>query len=151
MSVFVDTGVFYADHDEAATRHETADTAMDSVYQSELGQPYTSDYVYDETTTLTLQRTGSTDAAKTVGRRIRGAGEFHAAFSMERVTAPLFQRAVDLFERYDDQHLSFTDATTVALVQRHDIDAVLSFDDDFDGIVDRIDPADLAGDGEHNP
>jgi len=27
------------------------------------------------------------------------------------------------------------------LVERHDLDAMLSFDDDFDGVVDRIDPA----------
>jgi predicted nucleic acid-binding protein len=47
--------------------------------------------------------------------------------------------------------LSFTDATTVALVERHGIDAVLSFDDDFDGIVERVDPADLPEDSEHNP
>jgi predicted nucleic acid-binding protein len=144
MSVFVDTGVFYADHDVAATRHETADAAIDSVYRGELGQPYTSDYVYDETVTLTLQRTGRPDAARTVGRRIRGVDEFHAAFSLVQVTAPIFERAVELFERYDDQHLSFTDATTVALVERHDFDAVLSFDDDFDGIVERVDPADVA-------
>jgi predicted nucleic acid-binding protein len=30
---------------------------------------------------------------------------------------------------------------TVALVEHHSIDAVLSFDDDFDGLVDRLAPA----------
>nr|WP_281244049.1 PIN domain-containing protein [Halobiforma haloterrestris] len=59
---------------------------------------------------------------------------------MVRVSAVIFDDAVDLFERYDDQALSFTDATTVALCRRHGIDAVMSFDDDFDGIVERIDP-----------
>jgi len=29
---------------------------------------------------------------------------------------------------------------TVTMVQYHDIDAVLSFDDDFDGVIDRLDP-----------
>lgn len=48
---------------------------------------------------------------------------------------------MEIFERYDDQDLSFTDATIVALVRRHDIDCILSFDDDFDGLVDRVDPS----------
>jgi len=49
-----------------------------------------------------------------------------------------------VFERDDDQELSFTDATTVALAERHGIDRVLSFDDDFNGIAPRLDPATLA-------
>jgi hypothetical protein len=32
---------------------------------------------------------------------------------------------------------------TVAMVEHHDIDAVVSFDDDFDGVVDRLAPASL--------
>jgi predicted nucleic acid-binding protein len=31
--------------------------------------------------------------------------------------------------------------TTIVLAVHHDIDAVLSFDDDFDGLVDRLDPS----------
>lgn len=38
-----------------------------------------------------------------------------------------------------------TDATSIALCRRHDVDAILSFDDDFDGLVDRLDPADVSG------
>jgi len=144
MSVFVDTGVFYADHDRGAPRHDVADAAMDALYRGEVGQPFTSDYVYDETVTLTLKRSGRFEAARAVGDRIQGAGEFVDAVSLVHVTPALFDTAVDAFERYDDQQLSFTDATTVALVEDRDIDAVLSFDDDFDGIVERIDPEDLA-------
>ena len=36
-----------------------------------------------------------------------------------------------------------TDATNVALCARHDVDAILSFDADFDGVVSGIDPTDL--------
>jgi len=59
------------------------------------------------------------------------------------VSAAAFAEAVDVFERFDDQQLSFTDATIVALSERLDIDRVLSFDDDFDGLLERIDPASL--------
>lgn len=55
----------------------------------------------------------------------------------------MLDETLETFERYDDQSLSFTDASTVALVETRDIDAVLSFDDDFDGLVERVDPASL--------
>jgi len=143
MTVIVDTGVLYADHDRDASRHDVASDALDTVYDGELGLPFVSDYVYDEAITLTLRRAGSFSAAKRLGDRLRGVDPYPAAYEMLHVSAAVFADAVDVFERYDDQRLSFTDATTVALCRRHDVDSVLSFDDDFDGIVDRVDPAAL--------
>ena len=84
-----------------------------------------------------------------VGRRLRGAGEFPELFNLRCLDNSVFETAIDIFERDDDQQLSFTDATTVAFAETNDIDTVLSFDDDFDGLVDRTDPAAVAG--EHNP
>ena len=66
---------------------------------------------------------------------------YPSVYELLRVSNTGFADSVDIFERYDDQELSFTDATTVALCDRYDIESVLSFDDDFDGLVDRIDPS----------
>jgi predicted nucleic acid-binding protein len=76
MTVFVDSGVFYAQTDRAANRHETAKAALTGIFAGTYGQPFTSDYVYDEAVTLTLARTAEYEKAKRVGRRIRGAGDF---------------------------------------------------------------------------
>jgi len=149
MTVLVDTGVLYADHDTDSTRHSIASDALLAVYDGTLGQPYVSDYIYDEAVTLTLKRTGSADGAKQLGARIRGSESFPDVYEMLYVSPRLFADAIDTFERYDDQQLSFTDAASVAQIQDHDIDSILSFDDDFDGLVDRTDPADVAR--EHNP
>ena len=143
MTVLVDTGVLYADHDTDASRHEEASDALDVVYDGGFGAAYVSDYVYDEVVTLTLKRTGSFSAAKRIGRRLRGTDPYPLVYEMLHVSSGGFADSVEVFERYDDQELSFTDATTVALCDRHDIEAVLSFDDDFDGLVDRIDPSTL--------
>lgn len=143
MSVFVDTGVFYAHHDEDASRHDPATASMSRLATGAYGQVLTSDYVYDETVTLTLARFGDSSAALAAGDRILGRGDFPSAVDLRFVGRETFDAAVELFERYDDQRLSFTDATTVALVERHDVDHVLSFDDDFDGLVDRLDPAEF--------
>ena len=143
MSVFVDTGVLYADHDTSASRHEHASSALEAVYNADFGQPYVSDYIYDEAVTLTLVRGQSFPAAKELGKRLRGSGSHPSAYEILRVSPSAFDDAVEIFERYHDQELSFTDATNVALCARHGIDAILSFDDDLDGVVSRIDPTDL--------
>jgi predicted nucleic acid-binding protein len=44
MTVLVDTGVVYADHDTDATRHDAARTALEAVYDGEFGHPYISKF-----------------------------------------------------------------------------------------------------------
>ncbi|QLD88111.1 type II toxin-antitoxin system VapC family toxin [Natronomonas salina] len=110
---------------------------------SESGRLYTSDYVHDEAVTLVRNRMGTFEDAETVSNRIIGV-ESVAPIKLLFVDERYLDRSHDVFERYSDHDLSFTDATTIALVQAHDIDAVLSFDDDFDGIVDRLHPEALA-------
>jgi hypothetical protein len=143
MSVFVDTGVLYAHHDTDASRHETAVPALVRVLKdTQYGRVLTSEYVYDELVTLTYRRTGSVQAGIDVGRRIRGEG-YPEAIDLLYSSPTLFDAAVDMYEAFADHELSFTDAMTVAMVEHHDIDAVVSFDDDFDGVVDRLAPASL--------
>lgn len=141
MTILVDTGVLYGDHDIDATRHDAASDALDAVYDGRFGLPYVSDYIYDEAVTLTLTRSGSFPAAKRLGKRLRGVDPYPRTYERLRVSRAVFADAVEIFESYDDQVLSFTDATSVALARRHDIDRILSFDDDFDGLVQRIDPS----------
>jgi predicted nucleic acid-binding protein len=137
MSLLVDTGVFYAHHDEDSGRHDDARAALTKVLEGRFGQPYVTDYIYDETVTLTRYRMDSVEEAKTVSDRILETG----LFSMAWVREDVFKDALVVFEEYSDQSLSFTDATTVAVAESRGIDYVLSFDDDFDGVVERVDPS----------
>jgi len=137
MSVIVDTGVLYAGHDEDAHRHERACAAIGTVLDGTHGQPFVSDHIYDETITLTRARTGRYADAKQVSEHLRGQS---SPFDLIVVDESMFERAIETFDRYQDHSLSFTDATTIALVEERGIDHVLAFDDDFDGIVDRLAP-----------
>jgi len=144
MSVFVDTGVFYAHHDTDASRHSVGTDALNAVLKSpEYGYVLTSDYVYDEVVTLTQRRTGDMAAGIEVGRRIRGEG-YPDAIDILHSSRQQFADAVTVHQEYAEHGLSFTDAMTVTLVDHHDIDTVLSFDDDFDGVVDRLEPVTVA-------
>lgn len=142
MSVLIDTGVLYADHDTDAARHDTASAALEAVYDGVFGQPYVSEYIYDEAVTLTHSRAGAVEPAIRIGKRLRGVDPYPSVYELLRVSPAVFDDAVDTFERFADQRLSFTDATTVALCERHELDGVLTFDSDFDGLVSRYDPDD---------
>jgi predicted nucleic acid-binding protein len=76
-----------------------------------------------------------------LGRRIRGVDPYPTSIDVLHPSRVHFDDATDRFEAYADQGLSFTDVLTTVLVEHHSIDSVVSFDDDFDGIVDRLDPA----------
>ncbi|WP_135663902.1 type II toxin-antitoxin system VapC family toxin [Halorhabdus rudnickae] len=141
MSVIVDTGVLYAHHDVDAHRHEIARAAMKRIVAGEYGQPFISDHIYDETVTLTRTRTGRYADTKQVSNHLIGQP---SPFELLVVDKSQFQRAIETFDRYDDHALSFTDATTISLLEQRDIDHVLAFDDDFDGIVSRLSPGEIA-------
>lgn len=145
MSVFLDTGLYFALQNQSARGHEAARRAFEAVLDGRYGTAFTSDFIYDEAVTLVRKRTGRHDEARTVGDRILGRDEYPSTVEFLFLTEDTFEHAVEVFDRYDDQPLSFTDATTIALVERHDIDRVLAFDDDFDGVVDRLDPETIAG------
>ena len=138
MSIFVDTGVFYAHHDADAERHETAVDLVDAILDGEYGQPYTSDYVLDEAVTLTRARTDSVADADTIAKRIRGSDPYPQIVELIYTTAASVSAGLDTFRQYDDHDLSFTDAMSVAICKQRDINTIGSFDSDFDGIVDRV-------------
>lgn len=143
MSVLVDTTVLYERENTRADKHGVARHAIDRVIGGTFGRPVITDYILDEALTLALARSGRHDLACRLADRLLGEGGFPNAFKLEPVDEDVFEQAISVFRNFPDQNLSFTDATSVALVERHGIDAVLSFDDDFDGIVERVDPADV--------
>lgn len=140
MSVFVDTGVLVAAQNKRDTNHKAARASLDVVLSRKLGRAFTSDYVFDEAVTLARIRTGSLGEAKLIASRILGREPFPRVFDLLMVTGPVFREALRVLETYEDKTLSFTDATSVALIRTRGIDRILSFDSDFDGLVDRLDP-----------
>ncbi|HUR68006.1 MAG TPA: type II toxin-antitoxin system VapC family toxin [Candidatus Thermoplasmatota archaeon] len=140
MSVFVDTGIFVAAQNKRDANHKSARAAIDRLLTGELGRAFTSDYVFDETVTLARVRTGSLAEASLVASRILGRKPFPHVFDMAMVNAVIFRDALRILESYKDKPLSFTDATSIAIVRRRGIGTILSFDADFDGLVERLDP-----------
>lgn len=146
MSVLVDSGLFIAIQNERDAGHAAAKRAMATVLSDRLGRAYTSDHVFDEAVTFTRMRTRSQPEAMKVADRILGVAPYPKVFEILMATGPVFRDAVRILREYGDKTLSFTDATSIALVRRRRIHRILSFDRDFDGIVERMDPRDATAD-----
>ena len=121
-AVFVDTSAWYALVDSAEADHAAVAAALGAHH----GRLVTSDYVFDETLTLTRYRLGW-DIACRLGRELRS-GE---AARMVAVTATDAEHAWEIFASRSDRRLSFTDCSSFALMKRLRLDTAVTLDGDF--------------------
>lgn len=136
MTVFIDSGIFVAFHNTKDSNNRRALEHIREIVAGRLGPAYTSDYIFDEAVTVTLVRTRRPKIALNVGRMILS--ELTKPFlTILTVNAEAFKEAWKLFPRYAGRGLSFTDCTSIALMRMRNIESILSFDADFDGIVPR--------------
>ena len=90
----------------------------------------TTDYILDEVITLLFRRERTDEALLFM------TGIFHSAqtghLAIERITSQRFSAAWDLRKKFQDKpRLSFTDLTSIALIQERKIESILTDDDHF--------------------
>ena len=134
MAVFVDTGIFVALRNADDELHGRSAELMRCALKSEFGRVYTSDYVIDEAVTTALVRTRKHTFAVDLGNYILESPRIIKL----RVDENSFKEAWEKFKLFKDKPLSFTDCTSLALVEKFGIKQLLSFDTGFDGLVSRI-------------
>jgi hypothetical protein len=90
---------------------------------------HTSDYVIDETVTFLRYHTSHATACTALDnfRDMATAG----LLLRHSIDTTLCRRAEGIFRQYDDQTFSFTDCTSFALCQSHNIRHVATVDSDF--------------------
>lgn len=141
-SVFLDTGFFVALANESDRDHEQMEALAQRVRKGEFGQPYTSDYIFDESVTTTLVRTGRIDKAVSVGRIVLGHPEEKVLplARLVHVDESAFKKAWQNFSslKFKDKKLSFTDHTILVQMKDLEIGTIASLDDGFDGFVSRV-------------
>ena len=123
--LFVDTSGWYAAFNRAERAHEAVRQALAQARAS-LRPIVTSDYVVDETLTLVRMRIGHRIAVE-VGDAVwrRGGAE------VIDVEPSVKESAWQIFRRYREHALSFTDCTSAALMRERGIDEVLTLDRHF--------------------
>lgn len=140
--VFLDTGFFVALANASDRDHEEMVSLSDRVRSGEFGQPYTSDFVFDEAVTTALVRTGRMSKAIEIGRLILGyeKEKISPLAKLLRVDEGAFSKAWENFTspKFKEKQLSFTDHTIVAQMKELGIETLASMDSGFDGLVSRI-------------
>jgi len=134
MAIFVDTSVFVAVRNAKDRNHERAKELMRRALMAEFGIIHTSDYVIDETVTTALARTRNHQMAVNTGRYILDSERIEKL----PVTRDDFEAAWRRFQATKDKFLSFTDCTSLAIMESRKIERILSFDSNFDGLTQRI-------------
>ena len=130
--VFIDTwGWIALGHWKDARHHEVK--ALYKELRSQGARLYTSDYVLDELITLLFRRAAFEEADRFVE------GLFHASeqrlLTIERITSDRFAYTWAFRKKLQDKpRISFTDLTSMAVMEELGIERVLTDDDHFDQV-----------------
>jgi predicted nucleic acid-binding protein len=120
--VFVDTSGWYA----AADSRDPDHGAVARWLRRNTLPLITTDYVFDETVTLVRIELGH-PAAVRFGENVRAS----AAVQIVSVTAEDREAAWQIFKKFEDQRLSFTDCTSFAVMKRLGLAQTLTVDQHF--------------------
>jgi len=125
--IFVDSGGWISVIDPRDGQHAAGTTYYRNAVAHE--QLFTSNYVMQETVTFLTYRN--------LGHHVRRfhdmtvAAESRGLLSMLWVDRPVHNAAWSVYHKYQDQGVSFTDCSTIALCQAERIDVIFGFDGDF--------------------
>lgn len=123
--IYIDTGPFLARHLSKDQYHDQA-RAFWELIRKRGDACVTSNFVLDETFTLLARRAG-------YGFAVQRAKNIYASDSINilRPSREDELMALDFFEKFSDQHLSFTDCVSFSLMKSEKIGRVFTFDQHF--------------------
>lgn len=123
--IYIDTGAFLARYIHNDQYHNKAILYWRQIEEID-EQCFTSNFVLDETLTLLARRTDY----KFASRR----GKNILSSQIITILRPDYEdelKAIQLFEKYADLKISFTDCISFRLINKHKITGVFSFDKHF--------------------
>jgi predicted nucleic acid-binding protein len=140
MSIFIDAGVFIAYANNKDKHHARAFGLIDDIMENKYGAVFTSELVFDEAVTFMLYKTGDVRNAARIRDLIAGNKEKNIPqfINMLFIDSEVLDEGWKIFVKYADKKLSFTDCSTIELMNSRDIEYLASFDGGFDGIVSRL-------------
>ncbi len=127
MTIFLDTGVIVALDNQRDPMHKAAIEKMAQVRSGAYGNwAYTSDYIFDESLTLSFARTGNMEISKELAKKLLAA----KSLTILHVTEDVFRESTNFYiAQYGN--LSFTDCISVQLMKENGIEYIATFDAGF--------------------
>ncbi len=126
MGVFLDTSFLVALVNADDENHGLAQSIKARIAAKELGQPYISDYIFDELVTFLKARHVEAGKIEEFGDSLLNDG----GIDLLRVGSAVFLQSWGMFKK--STGLSFTDCTSIVLAKEFGIKSIASYDSDFD-------------------
>jgi len=100
-----------------------------------MGYPVTSDYNVDECFTLLLARRKNLDLLSNLHSFIYGDEKsgISKIIQLFKITQRIYENTWEMFKKYNDPELSFTDLTILEICKELNIQYLASYDSDFVG------------------
>jgi predicted nucleic acid-binding protein len=129
IKLFLDTWGWLALHDKSEARHQEI-VEFYTAFRSQNGIIFTTDYVLDETFTLLFKRLPTSQAKRSM--ETLTTAFLSESFNLEWITAERFARAQGFRLKFlDKPQISFTDLTSMVVMDELDIEQVLTGDAHF--------------------
>ena len=122
--IFLDSSFLISFEVEKDSNHVKAVKIMHDILNHKYGSPVISDYIFDETVTMTLAKT---DLKKAIAA---GKG-MKMSYEMKKIDERLFEESWKTFADQIKTRLSFTDCTIISLMREKGIRNIATFDEDF--------------------
>lgn len=139
--LFLDTGVFVALVHKGDKQHQPARRLLDQIADGAFSGVYTSDYVLAEAWNFIRMKIRRQEAAETVSRLAFGRSNAPPLVTeILRVHGHRFAAALARYREEFERGLSFTDWTSVVLMDEARIGTIATFDRGFTGLVSHVVP-----------
>jgi predicted nucleic acid-binding protein len=124
--IFIDTSAFLALEDESDQYPEAALQFREQVLRKKRYEVIATSYILDETLTLIRFKMGI-KASIVFSKKIRKS----KVITIMQVSREIEEKALDIFEKYDDKDFSFTDCVSFVVMWEMGIIEVFAFDEHF--------------------
>lgn len=123
--IFLDTSFIVSYFNTRDENHSKAVALMKEIGTEKFGMVYITDYIFDESVTVSFVRIKNLTKAIKIGEALR------ETMKMLEIDKPIFDVAWKIFKTQKRTTFSFTDCTTMALMKERGIKNIATFDKDF--------------------
>ncbi len=126
--IFLDTSYLVALEVDADSNHENATRIRNRVIEGEFGNSFISDYIFDETMTVTFGKIKNLEKTASAGMDLRNSS------ILVKLEDNDFEETWRLFKNQERTKLSFTDCSNLVIMKRMGIRDIATFDGGFEKI-----------------
>jgi len=128
MKIFIDTGAFIALFVKSEINHKKVAVKYKE-YKQKRALFLTSNYILDELYTRLMYDFGKNITYKVIQKLNKAKEE--QQLRILNIDETVFNKSIEVFIKFGDHKISFTDATTYILIKDFQIDEIFTLDSDF--------------------